>query len=52
MIKVNLKKAYDRLRCDFIHDILLEVGLPVQLVRLIMECITSLIMQLLWNGEC
>lgn len=51
-IKEDLEKAYyDRLRWDFIHNSLLEVGLPASIVCLIMNCVTSPTMQLLWNGE-
>ncbi|KAH9671615.1 putative ribonuclease H protein [Citrus sinensis] len=50
-IKVDLEKAYDRLSWDFIHETLREIGLPMDLIRIIMECITSVSMQLLWNGE-
>lgn len=50
-IKVDLEKAYDRLSWDFIYETLREFGLPTILVRLIMECITTATMQLLWNGE-
>ena len=51
VIEVDLEKAYDRLRWDFIHETLSEVGLPAQFIRLIMDCITSPTMQLSWNGE-
>lgn len=50
-IKVDLEKAYDRLSWDFIYETLREFGLPTVLVQLIMECITTATMQLLWNGE-
>ena len=44
-IKVNLEKAYDRLRWDFIHDMLIEVGLPSDFIRLTIECITTVRMK-------
>lgn len=50
-IKVDLEKAYDRLRWDFIHDPLIEVGLPKDFIRVTLECITTAKMQILWNGE-
>lgn len=50
-IKVNLEKAYDRLRWDFIHDMLIEVGLPSDFIRLTIECITTVRMQILREGE-
>lgn len=49
-IKVDLEKAYDRLRWDFINENLVLVGLSANFIRIIMECITSFSMQLLWNG--
>lgn len=34
VIKVDLKKAYDRLNYDFIKDILKEVSVPNRLITL------------------
>ena len=50
-IKVDLEKAYDRLRWDFIFDTLKQTSIPIHLFRLIMECVTSASMSILWNGE-
>ena len=50
-IKVDLEKAYDRLSWDFIKETLAFVGLPTNFIRIIMECITSCSMQILWNGK-
>ncbi|KAH9699193.1 putative ribonuclease H protein [Citrus sinensis] len=50
-IKIDLEKAYDRLNWNFIHDTLMELALPFDLIYLIMECITSNRMNILWNGE-
>lgn len=50
-IKVDLEKAYDRLNWSFIFDTLKQTGLPLNLSRLIMECVTSPSMNILWNGE-
>lgn len=50
-IKVDLEKAYDRLRWDFIEDTLSNVGFPQPFIRVIMECVSSSSMQLLWNEE-
>lgn len=49
-IKVDLEKAFDQLRWDFIHETLLDSGLPTSLVCTIMDCITSSSIQVLWNG--
>nr|YP_010833493.1 hypothetical protein QLP06_mgp004 [Jatropha curcas]WFG81119.1 hypothetical protein [Jatropha curcas] len=51
VIKVDLEKAYDRIRWDFLYDTLLEVGLPFHFVRIIMDCVTSSSMSILWNGS-
>ena len=50
-IKVDLEKAYDRLNWSFIFDTLKLTRIPIQLSRLIMECITTTKMRVLWNGE-
>ncbi|KAH9650382.1 hypothetical protein KPL70_026367 [Citrus sinensis] len=50
-IKVDLEKAYDWLNWDFIFDTLQQTGIPIHLSRLIMECVTSASMSILWNGE-
>lgn len=50
-IKVDLEKAYDKPRWDFIKDTLLDVGFPLSLVRVIMDCITIVSTQITWNGR-
>ncbi|XP_050216415.1 uncharacterized protein LOC126667478 [Mercurialis annua] len=50
-IKVDLEKAYDRLNWNFIEDTLLDVGIPAHIIRVIMHCISSSQMNLLWNGS-
>ncbi|PKI44727.1 hypothetical protein CRG98_034904 [Punica granatum] len=40
-IKVDLEKAYNRLRWDFIDDTLVAVGVPSQLKAIIMDCIST-----------
>jgi hypothetical protein len=45
-IKVDLKKAYE----DFIKETMLEIGLPRRMVDLIMACIKSSTLSVLWNG--
>ena len=50
-IKVDLEKAYDRLNWSFIFETLQLTGLPIQLSRLIIECVNSASMNILWNGE-
>ncbi|KAH9781699.1 reverse transcriptase domain-containing protein [Citrus sinensis] len=50
-IKVDLEKAYDRFSWEFISDTLREARIPPDLIQVIMACITSVTMRILWNGE-
>lgn len=50
-VKVNLEKAYDRVRLDFLCDTLADTRIPSSLLRAIMVCVSSASMQLLWNGS-
>lgn len=50
-IKIDLEKAYDWLSWNFIYETLKETGIPLDLIHLIMGCITSARMNILWNGE-
>ena len=51
MIKLDLKKAYDRLNWDFIRDTLVDIGMLDNWVSLIVDCICSNSFRLFWNGE-
>ena len=44
LINVDLEKAYDRLNWTFICETLCLVGLPMDSIRVIMECIASVSM--------
>lgn len=50
-LKIDFKKAYDRLKWPFVRNTLLEMNFPILLVEVIMECISSPSMRVLWNGE-
>lgn len=50
-IKIDFEKAYDRLKWNFIQETLLKIRFPQLLISIIMECITTSSMQVLWNGE-
>lgn len=50
-IKIDFEKAYDRLRWSFIRGTLLQMNLPLLLVNIIMECVTTSSLQVLWNGD-
>lgn len=51
LLKLDLEKAYDRVRCDFLEDTLRAAGLNEVWVRWIMECVAGPSMSILWNGE-
>lgn len=51
LLKLDLERAYDMLRWDFIIDTLHDVGLPECWIGWISECITTSSMRVLWNGE-
>lgn len=50
-IKVDLEKTYDRLSWSFIYNTSLERGIPIDIIHVIMECITTTRMNVLWNRE-
>ena len=50
VIKIDLEKAYDRLEWCFIRKVL-HFGFPMNMVKLIMSCISSSSSFLLFNGE-
>ena len=50
-IKVDLEKASDKITWSFIHDPLLDAIIPSDLVKLIIDCITQVQMNVLWEGE-
>jgi len=49
-VKVDLAKAYDRLEWSFIHHVLNAFHLPRMLIDLIMSCISSTSISILFNG--
>lgn len=49
-IKIDLHKAYDKLRWEFIEDSLRDVGFPEEFIKITMFCVSSASMQVLWNG--
>ena len=50
VIKVDLEKAYDRLEWNFIHKVLQAFHFLDQLIKLIMSCISSTSISILFNG--
>lgn len=51
VLKLDLEKAYDRLRWEFILDTLLDLNLPHIWTDWIHECVSTGSLSLLWNGE-
>jgi hypothetical protein len=50
-IKLDIAKAYDSLEWHFIHNTLIAMGFPSNLIRVIMLCITSVSFSILINGQ-
>ncbi|XP_056692237.1 uncharacterized protein [Spinacia oleracea] len=50
-LKLDISKAYDSLEWDFIRDTLIYFDFPNKIIHLIMSCITSPVISILWNGE-
>ena len=49
-IKVDLEKAYDRLEWSFMHKVLQAFRFPHNLIIVIMSCITTSKVSILFNG--
>lgn len=50
-IKVDLKKAYDRLKWKLIQETLQLTGMPYSLILIIIDLVSSVTMRILWNGD-
>ena len=48
---IDLEKAYDRVSWEFLDGILTELRIPPNFKRIIMNCVTSTSINILWNGE-
>ena len=49
-IKVDLEKAYDRLEWCFIHKVLQAYHFPQNIIKVIMSCVNSTKISILFNG--
>lgn len=49
--KIHLEKAYDRVSWDFLKHTLRRFAFPESTIALIMWCVTSSSLAILWNGE-
>ena len=50
-IKLDLEKAYDKLKWPFIRETLMKARLPQLLVEVIMNYVTLTSFNILWHGE-
>lgn len=50
-LKIDLEKAYDRVRWEFVLRCLQEIGIPPNFIDLVRCCLSTAEMQLIWNGE-
>lgn len=50
LLKIDLEKAYDRLSWSFIQETIQLIGLEERWVNIIMTCITTPRLAVLWNG--
>ena len=41
LLKIDLRKAYDTLDWDFIHDMLIALNFPRKFTKIVMACVTS-----------
>ena len=49
-IKVDLEKSYDRLEWSFIYKVLQTYHFPQNIIKVIMSCVTSTRISILFNG--
>lgn len=50
VMKIDLEKAYDRIRWDFLHTVLRDAGMSDKLIHLLMDCVSTVSYNVLWNG--
>lgn len=51
-IKIDLEKAYDKNEWAFIREMLIEFNFLDNIIDLIMSCVSSVSISLLFNGGC
>ena len=49
-LKIGLEKAFNRLEWSFIREVLVLFNFPSNLVAIIMDCISSTPVSMLFNG--
>ena len=52
VLKIDLEKAYDKLEWSFISNMLFRVNLPLDLIEVIMSCVSTVVStSIMVNGE-
>ena len=51
ILKMDMIKAYDRVNCTFLRLVLLQIGLTVEVVNWVMECVSMTNFVVLINGR-
>lgn len=51
VLKIDLHKAYDSVSWEFLKQVLVDFNFPQQLINLIMFCVSSNQLSVIWNGE-
>ena len=50
-LKIDLEKAYDKLEWSSIRDMLIQANLPMDIIDVIMSCVSTISISILFNGE-
>jgi hypothetical protein len=50
-VKLDMKKAYDRVEWNYLHRIMLRLGFNSTWVNMIMRLVTSVSFSVMFNGE-
>lgn len=51
VVKVDIETVYDRIEWDFLENTLTDIGFSKKTVDILMVCVKTCHMQVLWNGE-
>ena len=50
-VKIDLEKAYDKLECSFIREMLIRANFPPDIRDIIMSCVSTVSTSILVNDE-